>query len=334
MSNMSEQDLLRKVSALLAKAEGTDNEHEASAFFEKAHEMMVTYAIDEARVRAEQRKIAGARIEEPIVEDFMFSSYAHHAQAKATLLAMIAKSQSVRTFPYDNRKDTNHDREGNRGLHESQWTKFVGYRSDIEHVKLLYLNLLIQSQRFATEDWRQRYGTDKYSSWDDGHVGKFTWLSGHMEGFADRIGERFRELTEVIYSSSLDGKELILDKDANILEWMYDHGLAVRPRPPKYYCWTVEPEENRPFNADGRTLSKKWEPAYCIIEVQPGPDGVGRTPHEGDHKFNYRPAKTKMSYYSAKGRVSSYEGRHAGRSAGDRADIGHTRLRGSQTLLK
>src|SRR5450759_1282458 len=91
----SEEDLLRKVSALLAKAEGTDNEHEASAFFEKAHELMVRYASDEARVRAEQVRINGRRLEEPVVEDYMFSSYAHHAQAKEDLLDMVAKAHSV-----------------------------------------------------------------------------------------------------------------------------------------------------------------------------------------------------------------------------------------------
>lgn len=318
-----EQDLLRKIGLLLKKAEGTDNEHEASAFFEKAHELMVRYAIDEARVRAEHQRTHGRPADEPVVEDYMFSSYAHHAKAKEVLLSVAAGAQSVRSLPYSNRKFSNAHlvrAAGLNNLHESQWTRLVGYKNDIEHVKLLYLSLLIQSQRFAQEDWRARYGDEKSAWTDDGRVGKFMWMSGHMEGFAYRIGERFKELTEDIYRSTAGANALIVDKDANILEWMYAHGLAVRPRPPVYRCWTSEPEANRPLTKAG-TLSKKWEPSYCI-KVKPS----GDEPHEGEHAFTYQPEKYRGSSYVSVGRRESSEGRNAGRSAANRADIGLTRV--------
>lgn len=323
---MDEQDLIRKVGLLLKKAEGTDNEHEATAFYEAAQRLMLQYAIDEARVREAQRALSGKRVEEPVVEDYMFSSYAHHAKAKTALMEIVAKHQHVRCFTYGNRKFSNRDRvaaAGQSGLHESQWTKLVGYKSDIENMKLLYMSLLIQSQKLAAEDWRRRYGKGKFS--DEG-LGKFMWLSGHMEGFADRIGERFRELAEVIYSEVKDGKELISNKDADILEWMYEHSLLRRPSPPVYHCWTPEPESNRPLTKAG-TPSKKWEPLYCVI-VKPS----ANEPHEGDHKFTYRPYKVALSYYTRKGRTESYEGKRAGRSAADRADIGLSRISGQARL--
>lgn len=299
-------DLMRKIQGLLRKAEGTDNEHEASAFFEKAHELMVKYAIDEARLRAEAKRTGTYRGADVVMENYMFSSYGHHAQAKESLLSMVADSHSVRSIPYSNRKGTNEVRFGadNRGLKESQWTRLVGYKDDIEMVKLLYLSLLVQSQRFASEDWRSRYGESKFS--DEG-LGKFTWLSGHMEGFADRIGERFKELTEVIYRSELNGRELILDKDANVLEWMYEHNLASRPRS---YCWAVEPPELAKINHH-----RKGQTWYCIKE----PKG-----HEDPHDYNYRPRYSTSSYVRV-GRQASYEGRQTGRSAANRADIGLTR---------
>lgn len=330
---MDEQDLIRKIGALLAKAEGTDNENEANAFFAKAHELMINYAIEEERVRASKRHVFGTA-DEPIVVDYMFSSYAHHAKAKQTLLEVVAQAEHVRFFMYDNRKFSNKERvaqAGHTGLHESQWVKLVGYEADIAHVKMLYTSLLIQSQKFANEDWRARYGDAKTTNpegiWDKGD-GKFMWLSGHMDGFAERIGARFRELTEAVYAQVADANALILDKDANILEWMYEHGIMRRPSPPVYYCWTPEPEERRPLTRAG-TPSKKWKPLYCIIK-KPDAD----TPHEGPHAFTYRTYYASVSYYEPKGRRESYEGRSVGRSAAERADIGLTRTGSGSKLIK
>lgn len=320
-----EADLMRKIQGLLAKAEGTDNEHESDAFFAKAHELMVKYAIDEERIRASKRLLF-SQVDPPVVEDYMFSTYAHHAQAKLVLLTMVAKSQSVKMFPYPNKKDSNLDKDGNRGLHESQWTKFVGYPADISHVKVLYVSLLVQSQRFAQEDWRTLYGEHaKKSGYSDGNVGKFSWMSTHMEAFAERIGQRFLELTDEIYRNTAGANTLIQDKMANIMEWMYENGLARRPsnEPPVYRCWTDEPEENRPFNADGKTRSKRWEPRACI-KVIPAPG----EPHEGEHAFNYTHPKYTYSSYVTVGRKTSSEARHTGRSAADRADIGQPRAAG------
>lgn len=323
-----EQDLMRKISGLLAKAEGTDNVHEADAFFSKAHELMVTYAIDEERVRSEKRRLGTLRADQPVVEDYMFSSYAHHAQAKQDLLGIVCKSRSVRTFPYPNRKDDNLHREGNRGLRESQWIKLVGYTEDIARVKMLYTSLLIQSQRFAAEDWRHLYGNDAKHSSED--LGKFTWVSGHMEGFGERISRRFDELTQSIYEQQHDANALITDKMANIMEWMYENGLARRPVAPTYSCWTPEPESNRPFNADGKTKSKKWEPAYCIKKLP----AMG-VPHEGEHTFTYHtPKMGSYSSYVAKGRRESYEGKSAGRAAAERADLGQPRTTSGSKLIR
>lgn len=326
----SEADLMRKISGLLAKAEGTDNENEAKAFFEKAYELMAKHAVDEARIRAERKRIQGNRIEEPVVEDYMFSSYAHHAGAKGALFEMVAKAHSVHVFPYTNRKFSNRERvaaAGSTGLHESQWAKVVGYKDDIEMVKMLYLSLLIQSQRFANEDWRRLYGAAKHSSYDDGHIGKFSWMSTHMEGFAYRVGERFKELAGAIYASSLDGTELIRNKDADILEWMYEHGIMRRPAPPIHYCWASQPESDRPLTKAG-TPSKKWEPAYCI-KHNPAED----QPHEGPHAYTYRPVRAVARYSGGYGRRTSYEAGNIGRDAANRADIGQTRVGNTSRLI-
>jgi hypothetical protein len=214
---MDEQDLLRKVQALLKKAEGTDNANEAETFFAKANELMVKYAIDEETVRAEMRR-AGKGVEEPVVENFMFSSYAHHAKAKEALFVAVAKSQAVRTFPYGNQKHSNDylvEAAGLTGLYESQWVRVIGYKSDIEHAKLLYVSLLIQSQKAANADWRERYGDAKKTD-DWPQIGKFTWLSSHMDGFSERIAERFRESKEYVMAEA-NANALMIDKGGQVV---------------------------------------------------------------------------------------------------------------------
>lgn len=338
---MDDQELTRKIGLLLAKAEGTDNEAEASAFFGKAYELMTRYAIDEARVRAVARASARS-VEEPVVEEYMYSSYAHHAKAKQELFDQVCKSQGVRFYPHGNRKHSNDHlvrAAGKTGLYESQWGRVLGYKGDIENSKMLFLSLLIQSTRFANEDWSAKYGKEAKDTGYPSYEGKFMWVSAHMEGFAHRIGERFNELREAIYKEVKDANALIVDKDANILEWMYEHGYATRPRPPVYRCWTPQPESMRPFNADGRTRSKKWEPMYCIIEVSVARDENNRlqnVPHEGEHQFTYRQPKysSRGSSYVAKGRRESYAGREAGKEAGNRADIGLTRMRSGNTQIE
>lgn len=330
-TDWDEEKVTRKIQLLLKKAETTDFPAEAESFYAMAQDLMTRYSIHEQSVRNAAREEAGRPIEEPNVEDWMFASYAHHAQAKQDLLIRVARHNGVHFRTYDNRKNANLRRgEANKGYHESQWIGFIGYKNDIEHTKMMFLSLLIQSTKFATQDWRLKYGEEKVSSWDDGRMGKFAWVSAHMEGFAERIGERFTESTKAVYESVENASALMVDKETNLKEWEYSKGLAVRPKPPVppvYYCWASEPEENRPFNADGRTKSKKWTPRACIIEVQVGPDGKGRIPHEGEHAFTYRHPKYRYSSYSPKGRDTSSEGRSAGRAAADRADIGGSRPR-------
>jgi hypothetical protein len=203
---MAEQDLLRKVSALLAKAEATDNEHEASAFFEKAHELMLRYSIDEQRVR---EAMGEARAKEKVVlVEYMFATYDHHAKAKAQLIYQLGKAHSVKMVLHGNRAGSNVNRPGNQGRY-SQWCALIGFAGDIELVKMLYLSLLIQETRFGHQDW------EAYAS--GSKAGRFGFLTGHMMGFARRIGERFEELNEKILNNENGGsRALVVRRDEEV----------------------------------------------------------------------------------------------------------------------
>lgn len=314
-------EIIRKIGLLLKKAEGTDNEHEANAFYEKANDLMVRYAIEEQRVRLAQEAEHGRHMEEPIVVDFMFASYAHHANAKETLLDVVARSQNVRSLPYPNRKDSNHRREGNNGLHESQWTRLIGYATDIEFTKILYVSLLIQSTRFAAEDWNREFGKGAKKTFSG--LGKFTWTSNHMEGFADRIGARFRELKEDILASVKDGSALILDKDANIQEWMYEKGILRRP---VEWCYERGFPSRKVFKA--KSTSYMW---YCGLKKGHEPVEEDDAYRQEGHSFTVQP---RVSYSRAVGSYRSSEGRSSGHDAGNRADIGSTRMTSGTGQIK
>lgn len=347
---MDEQDLLRKLSGLLAKAESTDNEAEAKAFFEKAFDMMTRYAIDEERVREAQRAAKGGQVEEPIRLNYMYSSYAHHAEAKTELIGAIAKHLSVRIFFFENRKGTNAHlvaAEGKSGLHESQWCWVVGYKSDIEAMKLLFLSLMIQSQKFANEDWRTTYGEAKEAwEYDERYeetrpIGRFAWIGEHMVAFSGRINQRFRELKNYVQAEVADSSALVVNKEANIQEWMYEAGFMRRPAPPATTrtCYAVQPKDDPgwPKTRAGKP-NERYRAHYCYRRVHTnaidaaGPDGehVDGNPA---HTYTYDPGPNNYNYSVSIGRRTSSVGRAAGSRAAERADIGLTRV-GNRNALK
>ena len=70
---MNAADALRKINALIAKAEDASvTEAEAASFMAKAQQMMIGMAISEAELR-EARRSADAPTESPIKFDFEYS---------------------------------------------------------------------------------------------------------------------------------------------------------------------------------------------------------------------------------------------------------------------
>jgi len=51
---MTNENLIRKIAAILAKANGTDNEHEADTFFAKAKEMMEAHGLTESDLETDK----------------------------------------------------------------------------------------------------------------------------------------------------------------------------------------------------------------------------------------------------------------------------------------
>lgn len=222
------EDMMRKISGLIAKAEGTDNENEAAAFFDKAQELMLRYAIDEQRVREAMGN--GHKVEECVREEFMFATHDAHAKGKVRLLYAVAKSQHVMFLVFDNRPYSNVYREGNEGKY-SQWGVLLGYKADIERVKFLYASLLIQWARFVRQDVQTQFVAKRQ---------EYGFRTGHLVGFAARLRQRFLDLEARVLDET-NGSALMVNKDAEVDDFYRKvYGLDRLP----VYCLKYDTRKN------------------------------------------------------------------------------------------
>lgn len=287
MNGKNEQDLIRKITALLAKAEGTDNEHEAAAFFEKAQELMVTHAIEEARVRAAILEREGRKVESPVQVDFMYATNDAHAKGKIALVRSVAAAHHVKVVQYKASTWTTSwfaRRNGVESNKYAQWCILVGYASDIENVKVLYTSLLIQWARFVRADVK----ASGYSKREE-----FGFRTGHLVGFARRINERLDEVSRRVVAAA-DANALMVNKDAEV-EAAWKKAMGIHD-----YCHAIG------------TPKGKRTPRWCTLDKD----------HDGEHAFTGEFSSGRGS----RSREVDYNGYYAGKAAADRADIGLTQV--------
>lgn len=197
--NEEEKSRVEKVSALLAKAERTENEHEAEAFFEKAQELMSKWAIDDAMLRAAGGGKAKA---DPLIvrRVDLPNSYFN---ANVDLIVCIARANDVKLVmgrPY----------RGSQG-----YVRLAGHESDVKNVESLYVNLLIQVTREVRKA-RQEPG-----DWSSPYVFRNTFRSA----FASRIGERLQEAkrraTATARTEHGSGMDLVLRDKGEVVSRFY-----------------------------------------------------------------------------------------------------------------
>lgn len=157
----ADERVLRKVRALLAKAESTDFEEEAEAFTAKAQELMRTHAIERAVTEADgpHRSAPNARrlwLDAPYVD------------GKWVLVNEVAGSNHCRCVL----------------LKDLGVATLVGYPADLDAVELLSTSLLVQATRAmnAAGSRTSRCGTSRTRS----------FRRSFLLAFAQRIGERLR----------------------------------------------------------------------------------------------------------------------------------------------
>lgn len=186
--------ILHRVRSLLAKAESTLHEAEATAFTAKAHELMTKHTIDLALVEG-----AGPDPGRPGIIRLPID--APYADSKALLLQVIAEHSRCRSA-------------NNTGLGLSQ---VIGYSSDLDTVELLFTSLLVQAQQ-AVQD--AAAGAAPGS-----HRRSQGFRSAFLLGFADRIAARLAEINEQAYAAA--GPDNLLpilrSRDARIDDFVRQH---------------------------------------------------------------------------------------------------------------
>lgn len=163
---MSEQDTwLRRVQALLAKAESTEFPDEAEAFLTKAQELMARHAIDEAMLSA-----AGNTGSDPI-ETARITVVAPYATAKSNLVSVIAKANRARCVLVD--------------TSQGATCAIVGHKSDVANIETLYAALSLHATRAMLAADVPAYDTPR------------RFRHAFLLSFASRIGQRLREAAQL-----------------------------------------------------------------------------------------------------------------------------------------
>lgn len=165
---------LERVRALLAKAESTDHEAEATTFTAKAHELMTRYSIDEALLAADAPTSDGPGMTRLPLDP-------PYADAKALLLQTVADSMRCRALY----------------LKEFQLSTVIGFASDLEGVELLFTSLLVQSHRALTDAIK---GAEPGS-----HRRSQSYKSSFLMGFTQRVGDRLTESNRLTYADESAG---------------------------------------------------------------------------------------------------------------------------------
>lgn len=163
--------VLNRIRALLAKAESSTYEAEATSYTAKAQELMTKHAVDLARVQA----VGGdpgrpTQIRVPVD--------APYADAKSLLLQTVAGAGRCRAVY----------------LGAVAMSSLVGYADDVRAVEMLFTSLLVQAQHALTAtSGTAAPGTRTRSQ---------SYRSAFLIAFSDRIGHRLREINQAVFTEA------------------------------------------------------------------------------------------------------------------------------------
>jgi hypothetical protein len=125
-------DLMRKIAGLLAKAERTDNPHEAEAFSRKAEQLMIKHGIDETMARA-----TGTKPKEEIINISMTFPKLLLKGRMSVAHSVILGLNSARCY-----------KSGEQTL------IIVGFKTDVENVQTLINSILLQADHALAVWWK------------------------------------------------------------------------------------------------------------------------------------------------------------------------------------
>ncbi len=178
--------LVDKVGKLLAQAEGTDNEHEAAAFVERAQQLATEHAVDLERARARQRERQERGTQEPLVQEQVeIGEKGRRGNRHRVLLySVVARPNDVLV----------------NVARDSSYVLGFGHRSDLEVVERLWASLAVQmtvaAQRRLDAGEHRRAG-----------VAAQTWRLSFYDGWVTEVGRRLAEARERAVTAAAPPRE-------------------------------------------------------------------------------------------------------------------------------
>lgn len=197
-------ELVRK---LLAKAEGTDNEHERETFMKAAADLMAKYGIEQAMIAVGQVRSRPTsrlvRVEASAYAARHFDLIHHIAEAMGCQAILLPARYGANTS-------------------EKKAMHIFGYESDIERAEVLYTSLLLQ---MASGLRRVQIPADQSP-----RAYRNSWLLG----FVNTVARLVREREQAARQEAGTGAELVLaDRSAAVVSEFreaYPHIRRSRPR--------------------------------------------------------------------------------------------------------
>jgi hypothetical protein len=185
-TNRSDDRILDRVRALLAKAESTDFPAEAEAYSAKAQELIARHSIEEALTSADRAEVVP--VARRIGVDHPYES------EKASLLDAVARANHCHTV----------------WSPELGFSTLFGFDADIDGVDLLYTSLLVQANRAMARDEPAK-----------GKARIKAFRRSFLVAYAQRIGERLASATRhEITQQSPDLLPVLRNRDLQVREAM------------------------------------------------------------------------------------------------------------------
>ncbi len=162
--------ILERIRALLAMAESTTFEAEATAFTAKAQALMTRHAIDAALLHGQ----GGPGDDHPLTIRVPID--APYADAKSYLLQTVARASRCRSVFHS----------------DLALSSVVGFAGDVAAVELLFTSLLLQAQAALTDAAKHApAGTRTRSQ---------SYRSAFLLAYAGRIGDRLDEINKAVFA--------------------------------------------------------------------------------------------------------------------------------------
>lgn len=198
------ENMQAKIAKLLAKAEATDNPHEAETFTEAAERLMVKWGIEEALVRSKMGETA--KREEIVRESLEYTG--RYAGVWVVLAnEVVGGLGGVRLYQKSKRGSTN------------KTAVIVGYESDVSRARMLVTSLQLQAS-MALATWWKNFTAKQWMTDQQ----KFKARRQFIVSFAIVVRDRLVALRTEEVAAAGNGAELVLvDRDAQLDAWMRKH---------------------------------------------------------------------------------------------------------------